>query len=77
MGYHVSAYPFLLHALVISAVCSIIGPFGGFLASGFKRACMRKARFIQFLVFFSAYQNETLNFACYRTLAPSSRVTAE
>jgi len=42
MGYHISAYPFLFHALIISAICSIIGPFGGFLASGFKRACKRK-----------------------------------
>ena len=58
MGYHISAYPFLFHALIISAICSIIGPFGGFLASGFKRACKRKASFIQLMFFFSAYQNE-------------------
>uniref|UniRef100_A0A0K0EYD5 Phosphatidate cytidylyltransferase n=1 Tax=Strongyloides venezuelensis TaxID=75913 RepID=A0A0K0EYD5_STRVS len=31
-------YPFILHSLVISLFASIIGPFGGFFASGFKRA---------------------------------------
>ncbi|CEF63909.1 Phosphatidate cytidylyltransferase [Strongyloides ratti] len=31
-------FPFTLHALVISLFASIIGPFGGFFASGFKRA---------------------------------------
>lgn len=41
-GFQISVYPFLVHAFVISAICSVIGPFGGFLASGFKRACKRK-----------------------------------
>uniref|UniRef100_A0AC35UD62 Phosphatidate cytidylyltransferase n=1 Tax=Rhabditophanes sp. KR3021 TaxID=114890 RepID=A0AC35UD62_9BILA len=31
-------YPFLLHSLVLSLFAAIIGPFGGFFASGFKRA---------------------------------------
>ena len=31
-------YPFLGHALIISLFVSIVGPFGGFFASGFKRA---------------------------------------
>uniref|UniRef100_A0A0K0EPP1 Phosphatidate cytidylyltransferase n=1 Tax=Strongyloides stercoralis TaxID=6248 RepID=A0A0K0EPP1_STRER len=31
-------YPFTFHTLVISLFASIIGPFGGFFASGFKRA---------------------------------------
>uniref|UniRef100_A0A0N5A0I7 Phosphatidate cytidylyltransferase n=1 Tax=Parastrongyloides trichosuri TaxID=131310 RepID=A0A0N5A0I7_PARTI len=31
-------YPFLFHSLVLSLFASIIGPFGGFFASGFKRA---------------------------------------
>jgi len=31
-------YPFLLHSLFMSLFASIIGPFGGFFASGFKRA---------------------------------------
>jgi phosphatidate cytidylyltransferase len=31
-------YPFQLHSLVISLFASSIGPFGGFFASGFKRA---------------------------------------
>merc|ERR1719334_1583513 len=30
--------PFLLHSLFMSLFASIIGPFGGFFASGFKRA---------------------------------------
>jgi phosphatidate cytidylyltransferase len=34
----VTLYPFLLHALFMSLFASIIGPFGGFFASGFKRA---------------------------------------
>ncbi|CAO1310169.1 unnamed protein product [Diamesa tonsa] len=31
-------YPFLLHSFSLSLFSSIIGPFGGFFASGFKRA---------------------------------------
>lgn len=31
-------YPFLLHSLSMSVFSSVIGPFGGFFASGFKRA---------------------------------------
>ncbi|XP_059472735.1 phosphatidate cytidylyltransferase, photoreceptor-specific [Neocloeon triangulifer] len=31
-------YPFLLHSLSLSFFSSVIGPFGGFFASGFKRA---------------------------------------
>merc|ERR1719223_1587286 len=34
----VTLYPFLLHAFFMSLFASIIGPFGGFFASGFKRA---------------------------------------
>ena len=33
-----SLYPFLLHAFFMSIFASVIGPFGGFFASGFKRA---------------------------------------
>jgi phosphatidate cytidylyltransferase len=33
-----SLYPFQLHSLVLSLFASSIGPFGGFFASGFKRA---------------------------------------
>ena len=32
----------LFHGMFISLFCSVIGPFGGFLASGLKRACKRK-----------------------------------
>jgi len=31
-------YPFQLHSLILSLFASSIGPFGGFFASGFKRA---------------------------------------
>ncbi|KYM92855.1 Phosphatidate cytidylyltransferase, photoreceptor-specific [Atta colombica] len=31
-------YPFILHSLSLSIFSSVIGPFGGFFASGFKRA---------------------------------------
>lgn len=34
----VTIYPFLLHSLSMSLFSSVIGPFGGFFASGFKRA---------------------------------------
>lgn len=31
-------YPFVLHSLALSLFSSVLGPFGGFFASGFKRA---------------------------------------
>lgn len=31
-------YPFQLHSIALSTFASLIGPFGGFFASGFKRA---------------------------------------
>jgi len=34
----VTLFPFLLHAFFMSIFASVIGPFGGFFASGFKRA---------------------------------------
>ncbi|KAL1139044.1 hypothetical protein AAG570_009105, partial [Ranatra chinensis] len=34
----VTMYPFMLHSLSMSVFSSVIGPFGGFFASGFKRA---------------------------------------
>merc|ERR1712137_62485 len=34
----ITLYPFLLHAFFMSIFASVIGPFGGFFASGFKRA---------------------------------------
>lgn len=37
-GLHVNFYPFLKHYLALSIFASIIAPFGGFCASGFKRA---------------------------------------
>jgi len=33
-----TVYPFILHSLSMSIFSSVIGPFGGFFASGFKRA---------------------------------------
>ncbi|KIS69743.1 phosphatidate cytidylyltransferase [Mycosarcoma maydis] len=40
-GHRISAFPwspFQLHALVMAAFASLVAPFGGFFASGFKRA---------------------------------------
>ncbi|KAJ8360891.1 hypothetical protein SKAU_G00174160 [Synaphobranchus kaupii] len=34
----VRIYPFQIHSIALSAFASIMGPFGGFFASGFKRA---------------------------------------
>lgn len=34
----ITIYPFIIHAFWMSLFSSIIGPFGGFFASGFKRA---------------------------------------
>ncbi|XP_050829692.1 phosphatidate cytidylyltransferase 1 isoform X2 [Serinus canaria] len=34
----VSMYPFQMHSFALSTFASLIGPFGGFFASGFKRA---------------------------------------
>ncbi|KAM8939361.1 phosphatidate cytidylyltransferase 1 [Pelodytes ibericus] len=34
----VSLYPFQFHSIALSTFASLIGPFGGFFASGFKRA---------------------------------------
>merc|ERR1712083_584515 len=34
----VTVYPFFVHTFFMSLFASIIGPFGGFFASGFKRA---------------------------------------
>ncbi|XP_056601423.1 phosphatidate cytidylyltransferase 2 isoform X2 [Triplophysa dalaica] len=34
----VKLYPFQIHSIALSAFASIMGPFGGFFASGFKRA---------------------------------------
>ena len=46
-------YPFLLHSLSLSIFSSVIGPFGGFFASGFKRAFKIKVRnFYSFWNFF-------------------------
>ena len=34
----ITIYPVMIHALFMSVFASVIGPFGGFFASGFKRA---------------------------------------
>ena len=34
----VNLYPFQIHSIALSTFGSLIGPFGGFFASGFKRA---------------------------------------
>ena len=37
-SYSINVYPFQYHAVIISIYISLIGPFGGFFASGLKRA---------------------------------------
>jgi phosphatidate cytidylyltransferase len=44
MNATVHIYPFMLHSLSLSVFSSVIGPFGGFFASGFKRAFKIKVR---------------------------------
>uniref|UniRef100_A0A1B0AQB3 Phosphatidate cytidylyltransferase n=1 Tax=Glossina palpalis gambiensis TaxID=67801 RepID=A0A1B0AQB3_9MUSC len=38
IGKTISVFPFIWHSIALSLFSSIIGPFGGFFASGFKRA---------------------------------------
>lgn len=38
-------YPFQIHSIALSTFASLIGPFGGFFASGFKRAFKIKVSF--------------------------------
>lgn len=40
----VNLYPFQIHSIFLSSFASLIGPFGGFFASGFKRAFKIKVR---------------------------------
>ncbi|VEN64675.1 unnamed protein product [Callosobruchus maculatus] len=42
MGLTWNLYPFVLHSIPLSCFASLIAPFGGFCASGFKRACKVK-----------------------------------
>nr|CAH7760781.1 unnamed protein product [Callosobruchus chinensis] len=42
MGWKLDLYPFVLHSIPLSCFASLIAPFGGFYASGFKRACKVK-----------------------------------
>lgn len=37
-GYYISTYPLFLHTIALAIFASMIAPFGGFFASGFKRA---------------------------------------
>lgn len=42
----VNLYPFTIHSIFLSSFASLIGPFGGFFASGFKRAFKIKVKSI-------------------------------
>lgn len=42
----VHLYPFQIHSVALSSFASIMGPFGGFFASGFKRAFKIKVLFL-------------------------------
>lgn len=43
----VRMYPFQIHSIALSTFASLIGPFGGFFASGFKRAFKIKVRMVK------------------------------
>lgn len=47
----VNLYPFQIHSIFLSSFASLIGPFGGFFASGFKRAFKIKVTFCVFFYF--------------------------
>ncbi len=69
--------PFVFtHGVVISLVCSLVGPFGGFLASGFKRGCRRKVRSSPPLHLTLLWNNLSSPIA-FRTLAASSLAMEE
>jgi hypothetical protein len=57
-------YPFLLHSLSMSVFSSVIGPFGGFFASGFKRAFKIKVGFNREVSCFSLFNSVILNPFC-------------
>jgi CDP-diglyceride synthetase len=42
-GSTITLYPIVFHALAMSVFSSVIAPFGGFFASGLKRAFLIKA----------------------------------
>nr|CAI5855973.1 unnamed protein product [Callosobruchus analis] len=42
LGLTWNLYPFVLHSIPLSCFASVVAPFGGFYASGFKRACKVK-----------------------------------
>lgn len=44
----VRLYPFQIHSIALSSFASIVGPFGGFFASGFKRAFKIKVGVLDF-----------------------------
>lgn len=50
---YIALSPFLLHSVILAMFASFIAPFGGFFASGFKRAFKIKVvlKTIIFLVF--------------------------
>jgi phosphatidate cytidylyltransferase len=43
--------PFILHAVVMALFASLIAPFGGFFASGFKRAFKIKVNLISYIFY--------------------------
>lgn len=51
MSNRITLYPFMIHAFWMSLFSSIIGPFGGFFASGFKRAFKIKVICLKIILF--------------------------
>lgn len=61
--------PFLLHSLSMSVFSSVIGPFGGFFASGFKRAFKIKVNFC-FVIFFHKCKSSSLALKDFGDIIP-------
>ncbi len=65
----VTIIPFLLHSLSMSVFSSVIGPFGGFFASGFKRAFKIKVNFC-FVIFFHKRKSLSLDLKDFGDIIP-------
>ncbi|KAK5910515.1 hypothetical protein CesoFtcFv8_004343 [Champsocephalus esox] len=52
----VRLYPFQIHSIALSSFTSIMGPFGGFFASGFKRGFKIKVGISDTFVYFKTIQ---------------------
>lgn len=70
-----SYVPFQLHAVVMAGFASLFAPFGGFFASGFKRAFNIKDFGASLTLNFKRSIRRLMNSLCLRSQATQSRVT--